>query len=128
VLLLRPGARVAGHALVVFDGSAGSARALEAAALIAAGDEALRFSVLLVVPESADPEALKAQAMERLDALGARPAGFRVLLSASPAAMCRLVHDLGADLLILSADHPALAGEGGSQVLGEMRCPVLLVR
>lgn len=128
VLLLRPNMRLAGHALVAFDGTPGAAKALDAAALISNGDDGLRFSVLLVAKDPADAERLKAEAAARLEALGARTVGFRMLFNAAPAAICRLAHDLRADLLILSADNPAVAGEGRGDLLGDMRCPVLLVR
>jgi len=128
VLLIRPGTRVAGHAVVAYDGSPGAVRALEAAAMLAEADEALRISVLLLVGRGADIAALKADAAARLDALGVKPIGFRTLFNIAAAAMCGVVYDAGADLLILSADNPAIAGDSRGQVLGAMRCPVLLVR
>ena len=128
VLLIRPGTRVAGHAVVAYDGSPGAVRALEAAAMLANADEALRISVLLLVGRDADTATLKADAAARLEEMGATPVGFRVLFNIAAEAMCGVVYDAGADLLILSADTPASAGDSRGQVLGAMRCPVLLVR
>jgi nucleotide-binding universal stress UspA family protein len=128
VLLIRPGTRVAGHAVVAYDGSPGAVRALEAAAMLAEADEALRISVLLLAVRGADTAALKADAAARLESMGVRPIGFRVLFNIAGEAMCGVVYDAGADLLILSADNPAVAGDSRGQVLGAMRCPVLLVR
>src|SRR4029079_13414123 len=78
VLLISPGTRVAGHAVVAYDGSPGAVRALEAAAMLAEADEALRISVLLLVGRGADIAALKADAAARLDALGVKPIGFQI--------------------------------------------------
>ena len=128
VLLIRPGTRVAGHAVVAYDGSPGAVRALEAAAMLAEADEALRISVLLLVGRGADTATLQADATARLEAMGVRPIGFRVLFNIAADAMCGVVYDAGADLLILSADNPAVAGDSRGQVLGAIRCPVLLVR
>ena len=122
------GHAVAGHAVVAYDGSSGAVRSLEAAAMLAGADEALRISVLLLVARGADTAVLKADAAARLEAMGVRPVGFRVLFNIAAEAMCGVVYDAGADLLILNADNPAIAGDSRGQVLGAMRCPVLLVR
>jgi nucleotide-binding universal stress UspA family protein len=96
--------------------------------VLAHADEALRISGLLLVMRGTDIAALKADATERLDALGVRPIGFRTLFNIAAEAMCGVVYDAGADLLILSADNPAIAGDSRGQVLSTIRCPVLLVR
>jgi len=38
------------------------------------------------------------------------------------------VFEAGADVLVVSADDPALAGEARERLLAEIGCPVLLVR
>jgi nucleotide-binding universal stress UspA family protein len=119
---------VAGQAVVAYDGSPGAVRALEAAAMLAETDEALRISVLLLVGRGMDTATLKDDAAARLEAMGVRPTGFRALFNIAAEAMCGVVYDAGADLLILSADNPAVAGDSRGQVLSTIRCPVLLVR
>jgi len=128
VLLIRAGTRLDGHAVVAYDGSPGSVRALEAAAALGGTDDTLRVSVLLLVDREADSARLKAEAEAHLEALGVRPAGFRTLLNLSADAICGVLFDAGADLLIMSADNPAISGDNRGQMLATMRCPVLLVR
>jgi hypothetical protein len=65
--------------------------------------------------------------MDRIAAAGVKPTVQRAT-GATLIDMCRIVHDTEADILVLGADDPRLAGEGRGTLLERVACPVLLVR
>lgn len=127
VLLIRPGGRISGRAIVVYDGTKGANRALLAAARIAdEGRDGL--TVLLVGSDEDAASKLKTRALAQLTKLGLSDAVFRRLSQFRVENTCQIAYEAGADVLVVSADHPALEGETRERLLAEIGCPVLLVR
>lgn len=126
VLISKPGRRVTGNALVCYDGSAGSTRALRAAVGIAGGREE-RLTVLIVAPDLDRAAALRAEVERLLEPIGVKPR-FLNSPDPTPAQMCGYAAEAGADVLVISADDARIAGEGQLRLLESVACPVLLVR
>jgi nucleotide-binding universal stress UspA family protein len=126
VLLLRPGARVTGKALVAYDGSKGAGLALQAGARLA-GKAAGRLTVLLIAEDSAGADALQARitADPLVESLGPR---FLRAPKLDLDTMIRMADDVGAGILVLSADNSVLSGDGYGRLLEQIGCPVLFVR
>ena len=126
VMVLRPGARMPERPLVAFDGSDGAELAVDAALGIA--DTAKRdVTVLLVAAAGADEAALRRRLDERFEGSGAPPHVIRVD-TLELDRMCGVAHDVGADILVLSADSPTLADDGARRLIQRLPCPILLVR
>lgn len=126
VLVLRSGARLTGKPLVPYDGSAGSEKALATAAALArlTGN---RVSVLITEPDAAKAAALRERAAHLLGAAGVQ-ATIRDEIEPTLDTMCRLIARTDADVLVMPASDPRLAGEGSLHLLERVACPVLLVR
>ena len=126
VLVLRAGAEVGRRALVLYDGSAGAAQALDFAARVADDDEA-SLTVVLRAPDEAEALKLRRRAASRLarDRQGAR---FLPATAPTLADLCRAASGTGTGLLVISADDPLVQGEGARRLLEDVLCPVLLVR
>jgi nucleotide-binding universal stress UspA family protein len=126
VLIMRPGGRLEGKALLIYDGSPGRGLALEAALrLVSARDDAL--TVLLVAADVAQARSLEAEVRERL----AHPrlsATFMQIQEIAVDELCRLSAQAGSDVLVMSGDSPVLAGEAHARLLEGLGCPVLIVR
>lgn len=126
VLLLRHGARIQGRPIVVHDGSEGADAALEAGARLAVGvGETL--TVLLIAETAQAADALQARIVDRLAGFPVEPKFLRAP-SLELDELCRLSHRADADLLVLDADSPALAGEARERLLEDVGCAILLVR
>jgi nucleotide-binding universal stress UspA family protein len=126
VLLLRPGTVIAGRPLVVYDGSDGALKALDAGVhLTEAHDGAL--IVLLVAATEKPTRELQNRAEQQLESTGLRPQFSRVT-ELTLDNLCRLSRDLKTDLLVLSADSPVLMDKAHGHLLERLACPVLLVR
>lgn len=126
VLLLRSGAVIHGKPLVVYDGSEGADKALAAAAQLTASRRN-GIGVLITSDDPQQVEALHRRARNVLAGLGAE-ARFRDAAGKTVDDMCRAAHEAGADILVVRAADPRLAGEGRRQLLERIACPVLLVR
>ncbi len=126
VLLLRRGARIAGRPIAVHDGSDGADVALEAAVGLATSVGGA-LTVLLVAETAEAADALQARITERL---AARPIAPRFLRAPRLEldALCRVSHRADADVLVLDADSPVLAGAARQRLLEDVGCAILLVR
>jgi nucleotide-binding universal stress UspA family protein len=120
VLLLARGARMGDPVVAIHDGSAGSARAVAAAARIAAQGE----PPVVLVP-GAPSERAELLAAQARDLAGPR-ARVRVLRAGRPWLRSALV-ELGPALVALGAGSAALADEGLEDLLA-LGAPVLVVR
>jgi nucleotide-binding universal stress UspA family protein len=126
VLVLRSGARLTGKPLVPYDGSPGAEKALATAAALAR-PTGNRVTVLVTEPDVGKASALRERALQRLRAEQV-PAVMRDEIEPTLDTLCRLIARTDADLLVLPADDPRLAGEGSLRLLERVPCPVLLVR
>jgi nucleotide-binding universal stress UspA family protein len=126
VLLLRPGATVTGKPLAAYDGTAGAALALEAAARLAGGDGGT-VTVLIAADTPDRADELQSRAERFLETRGVKP---RILRAPKLELdeMCRRTRDSGADVLVLAADSPVLADKAHARLLEQIGCPILLVR
>jgi len=111
---------------ILFDGSDGSARALAAAAELAARHRA-RISVILQGPDDAATEGLRKQAAELLREVQ-RQTSFVRLQAVDAENLARTVQRTGGDLLVLDASNALLDRRTLWQSLGTLHCPVLIVR
>lgn len=127
VLLIRSGARLRGRPLVPYDGSRGAGRALEAAAALARLAGRRHVHVVITEPDPQKAAALRRQAARHLAAADVAVT-FIEALEATLDTMCRLIARTDADLLVLDADDPKLAGPGRARLLETVPCPLLLVR
>ncbi len=126
VLLLRRGARIAGRPIAVHDGSEGAEIALEAAARLAASaGETLTVLVIADTAERAD--ALQARIADHLAARQVEPRFLRAPRLELDE-LCRVSRRADADVLVLDADSPVLAGEARGRLLEDVGCAILLVR
>jgi len=126
VLVIRPGARLSGRAMVLYDDPARGAELLSTAVrLIAGGEGAL--TVLLVARDEPRAAALRARAEADLARLGLG-AAFRRVADFALDDICALLGQADAGTFVIRADHPALAGAGIAALLERVSCPVLVVR
>jgi hypothetical protein len=126
VLVARRGAVIAGRPIAVCDGSAGAEMALEAAARLAASTgEALVVLLCADTTEAAD--ALQTRITDRLAGRGIEPRFLRAPRLELDE-LCRVSHRADADILVLDADSPVLAGAARRRLLEEIGCAILLVR
>jgi len=126
VMISRPGTRTIGRPLVFYDGSDGAKRALRAALRVfGAGERGL-----VVLLDSEDAVRTGALRKEVGSGTGLPDARHRFLHGADPGPveLCRLATEAGADVLVIAADSPIIAGEHRRRVLESSACPVLLVR
>jgi nucleotide-binding universal stress UspA family protein len=126
VLLLRRGAKIAGRPIAVHDGSDGADAALDAAVRLAAGTgKALTVLVIGETAEAAD--VLQARIADHLAARQVEPQFLRVPRLELDE-LCRVSRRTDADVLVLDADSPVLAGEARERLLEDVGCAILLVR
>lgn len=127
VLIVRPGTNITSTAIVLFDGTPGSRRALGAAAGIAA-DHPEALTVVLRAGDEATAIRLRDEAGSLL-AHYRQPARYVVAPLPSLRRLCRRAHERGAGVLVISGDDTLLQTHGGyAELLNQTRCPVLLVR
>ncbi len=126
VLLLRRGAKIAGRPIAVYDGSDGADVALEAAVRLATSShEAL--IVLLVAETVEDTDELQARITDQLAARQVEPRFLRTPRLKLDE-LCLVSHRADADVLVLDADSPGLAGAARERLLEDVGCAILLVR
>ena len=126
VLLLKPGKRISGNALVCYDGTRGARRALDAALRLSGGKDE-KLTVLIVARDLDRAAELRAEIDRMLEPLGLQPK-FLHSPDPTPGQMCELAGQAGADVLVISADDARIEGEGRLRLLESVACPVLLVR
>lgn len=116
------GARIA----IVYDASPCARRALRVAARLAkAGDHEL--DVLLLTGDRREVSHLAAAVTDFLHVEGVG-ANFRMIALDDPAALMRVLDEQPASLLVLGAECYPLDDAGLERLLGEIACPVLLIR
>ncbi len=126
VLLLRRGARLSTPVMTVFDGTPGAMKALSAAVRLASVGEG---RVIVLVP-AGDPESAGELQERARRWLYERDLGatFRKLSGLDGAELARAVRAERGGLLVLPALGPMARGESIPDLLGDVECPVLLVR
>ena len=126
VLLLRRGAKITGRPLAVHDGSAGADVALDAAVRLASSSgEAL--TVLLVSDTVNVADALQARITEQLVTRQVAPQFLRAPRLELDE-LCQLSHRSEADVLVIDANSPVIAGQARGRLLEDVGCAILLVR
>ena len=126
VLISKPGARRIGRPLVIYDGSAGAERALEAAMRIfGTGENGI--AVLIDSADGARSRKLRKHVAGKLDSLDI-PRSIIHDTDPEPDRLCRLATDSGADMLVIPANSRAVSGVRRQRVLESIACPVLFVR
>jgi hypothetical protein len=121
--------RATGEGLVIsilFNHSAGAARALGAAGKLASGRPA-KLYVILQGRDEADSEALRRAALEILGDAGA-DARFRSLGGSDARAIEEMVMQTGGDLFLVDSENRLLDRRTLWQSLKSVHCPVLIVR
>lgn len=121
VLLLRNGDILSRPVAVVFDGSEGSKRAIEAAAALAA---IARQKLVVLI---AGAKSLVGQATALLEGSQLSNVDYHVLPVATVPSVCEARAQSGSGIVVLDADSPLLANDGGNP-LAAFSCPVLLAR
>jgi nucleotide-binding universal stress UspA family protein len=112
--------------LVLYDGSEGAERALDAAARLAKASGSPPIVLLLAdTPDAA--QRLEQQATHRMEVWAVRPR-FRSLPAADVHTLSRALQLEGGGLVVLSARSTLLPVETVQQILDRIRNPVLLVR
>ena len=111
--------------LVLYDGSAGAAKALSTAARLAQGRDG-RLTVLIVARTPAVAQRLQTQVAERLREWDVQ-AHYRQLIGADASWLAQVVRAEGNSLVVLPDESPLLQGEARQELLNELEC-VLLVR
>lgn len=124
VLLMRPGSRLAGHALVLYGPEPDGSSLLAAAARLAAGTNG-RLTVLI---ERADAgfEQLRSRAAEDVRRLGLA-AELRATDPVSLDEICALLGRAGAGFFAVRAGHALVAGADRAALLERIGCPLLIV-
>lgn len=126
VLLYRPGADTSGPITVIYDGSPECDQALDMAARLAGdGDHALE--VLLVPSPQARGADLEHRARQRLLAFEGE-ARLRALGPAGLPQIGRVARLVGAGLVVVHTCCSTARGMDIERLLGDLRCPVLLLR
>jgi nucleotide-binding universal stress UspA family protein len=127
VLLAEAGVAAPDHRIAVsYDASACAQRALAVAARLArASGTTLDVLVLAAEPETA--RELERKAVDRLGGLGVA-AAFRTLPPGEPEALKRALAESPSALLVLGAECYPLPAEELERLIGDTRCPVLLIR
>ncbi|MGE0744712.1 MAG: hypothetical protein AB7K86_05665 [Rhodospirillales bacterium] len=126
VLVIRPGARLGGRAMVLYDDPARGAALLAAASQLVTGADGM-VTVLLVAADERTAAALRAAAEADLARLGLAGA-FRQVAAFALDDVCALLGAADAGVFVIRAEHPALAGPGIAALLERVSCPVLVVR
>jgi hypothetical protein len=121
VLLLRDGDILNRPIAAVFDGSEGAARALDAAAALAA---IARQKLVVLV---AGDEGVAARAATLLAGSGLDAVEYRPLRVTTIPGICDARAEANAGVIVIDAENPLLAGGNGSP-LAAFSCPVLLAR
>jgi nucleotide-binding universal stress UspA family protein len=126
LLMLPPGAGIHPPFVVVYDGTAASARALRLAAQFAQA-EATDVTVLLAVIE---PDVLRRLRAETDVLLAGTKvtAQYSVLPRPDATAIARAVRAAAAGTLLMSADSPVFDGNARRRLLEELECAALLTR
>jgi hypothetical protein len=126
VLVIRPGMRLSGRAMVLYDSAERGADLLAAAGrLVTGGDGAL--TIVLVGPDDEAAAPLRAHAEAELARLGLT-AAFRRLPAFALDDICSLLGEADAGAFVIRAGHPLLAEGGIAALLERVNCPVLVVR
>lgn len=125
VLLIRPGATLAGRVLVPYDGSAGAEAALGAAISLSESTKDI-LTVLLVGERDAVVEELRAKVTARLASSETHPRFLRVR-KLVVGDICRLCRETSTTTVVVNKEDPALGGQGLRQLIEEVGCPVLLL-
>jgi hypothetical protein len=124
VLVLRPEETVTPGIVVLYDGTNGAGRALQAARHLGDPDS---LRIVLAAKHEAAAGQLENQARELLgDAAGG--VEFIALPGLGAEGLCRLVTRTGAGLLVLADDSDLLAEETSAEELERCPCRVLVVR
>lgn len=126
VLVIRPGVRLSGRAMVLYDDPARGATLLAAASQLVTGADGT-MTVLLVAADEKAAADLRAAAQADLARLGLAGA-FRQVAAFALDDVCALLGMADAGVFVIRADHPALAGPGIAALLERVNCPVLIVR
>jgi len=126
LLLVEHGVAAGQPVLVLYDGSEGAERALDAAARLAkeSGSQPL---VLLLADASDAARQLEEQAAHRMEVWAVSPR-FRSLPAADVHSLSRALQFEGGGLVVLSARSRLLPPETIQELLDRIRNPVLLVR
>jgi nucleotide-binding universal stress UspA family protein len=125
-LVMQSGARLALPVVVVYDGSEGAAKGLEAAGhLVQARDS--RLTVFVIADDKNDARKLQADALERLERhrLGA---DFRLLIQPSLPGLAQLIRMESAGPVVVPCEKEPLEGEQLCALVDELANPILLVR
>ncbi|MBM3485842.1 MAG: hypothetical protein FJX67_04320 [Alphaproteobacteria bacterium] len=124
VLLVRPGTRLSGHALVLYGPEPDGSGLLAAAAHLVAGTNG-RLTILLE-RDQARSDRLAAQAAEEAGRLGLA-ADLRTTDRVSLDAVCGLLGAAGAGVFAVRASHALLTGADRAALLERIGCPLLIV-
>jgi nucleotide-binding universal stress UspA family protein len=124
-LILREGVRLGNSVMVLYDGSEEAREAREIAGQLLADQEG-RLVVLLVAQSKDAAESMRAE-FESWNELH----GFKLVSLwaqvAEPSIICNIAMTEGSGLLVLPKGSPLLSNEEISQMLNEIRCPVMFV-
>jgi nucleotide-binding universal stress UspA family protein len=126
VLLLQTGHAICQPVQLTYDGSPAARRALATAAQLA-GLTGGHLTVMLVTEALDSGQHLQAEVDEHLQAQQVK-GRYRQLVKPSAEELAQALRVAGGGTLIISADHPLLAGEGLATLLDAMDCSVVLVR
>jgi nucleotide-binding universal stress UspA family protein len=126
ILLLQQGATICPPIQAVYDGSPAGVRALATAARLATATGG-GLTVIILADAADAAQRLEQEAAEHLRAWQAQ-ASFRHLVHPSAEDLAGFIRSTGGGTLVMSAQHPLLAGEGLSTVLDAIECSALLVR
>jgi len=126
VLLLQRGAAIREPAMVVFDGSEASLKALTAAAELAkaCGDGLV---VLILSDDLKVARQLQEQASIALKGAG-REARFRLLAGAEPSDLIQTAREECAGLFVLPGSSDLLERDDFQDLVAQIGCPVFVVR
>lgn len=126
VLLLRSGARFVRPAMVVYDGTISSARALSAALGMTDGGHEL-LNVLVVGNDVATTRQRQTKVRAWLRRRRVQ-SSIGTMVEPTPARIAALLQQSGCLTLVVHADSPLLSGQAGETLLDAVECPVLIVR
>lgn len=125
-LILPPGAGIRPPFVVVYDGSAASARALQLAAQFALAQD-VSVTVLLAAMDPPELRRLRAEA-DTLLAGSKLIAYYPVLARMDASTIARAVRAASAGTLLMAADSPVFDGVVRRRLLQELDCAALLTR
>jgi len=126
ILLLQQGGTICPPIQVVYDGSPAGVRALVTAARLVAVTGG-HLTVIILADTAEAGQRLQEEATEHLREWQGQ-AYYRSLVNPSIEDLARFIHLTGGGTLVMSAEHPLLAGEGLPTLLDAIECSALLVR